>query len=348
MTNKAWGQLAGKNPMLGYLDANLRGASQVFFQNNPVTGGLILAGIFWGAHASGNLNVAFGAVIGLLVATSMAILLKLDRGSFQEGLFGFNGILVGVAVPTFLGNHPMMWSYLVLGAAVSTIVTVAVDKVVRTWGVPASTAPFVFTTWLLLLGAYSFAKVPISGMGPAALPVAVRVSSVYFSSHVLLTILSKNFSQVYLIGNALTGILFFIAIAISSLRGAAFALIGSVVGLGAALALSASPTAIIAGFYGFNAVLAAMAVEGVFQRSALRGVLYAILAAIFSVVVEAALTTALSPIGIPALTFPFVLTMWLFLLPKEEITSFPHRHVPERKSSGTAGTAKKEGMTPDA
>jgi urea transporter len=31
--------------MLGYLDMNLRGAGQVFFQNNPWTGLIILAAI---------------------------------------------------------------------------------------------------------------------------------------------------------------------------------------------------------------------------------------------------------------------------------------------------------------
>lgn len=101
---------------------------------------------------AGNLNVAFGAVVGLLVCTAMAILLNVDRAPLQQGLFGLNGILVGVAVPIVLANHLMMWGYLIIGAAVSTVVTLAIAKVVRLWGVPGSTAPFVFTTWLLLLG----------------------------------------------------------------------------------------------------------------------------------------------------------------------------------------------------
>lgn len=324
MTSKAWENLAGKNAVVGYIDANLRGAGQVFFQNNPLTGAVILAAIFWGARAAGNLNVAFGAVIGLLASTSMGILLNLDRASLRQGLFGFNGVLVGVAVPAFLANRPMMWVYLILGAAVSTIVTLAIDKVVKTWGVPGSTAPFVFTTWLLLLGAYSLTKIPVAAMGPPALPAAVA-GSLRLSSRMLPGILSKNVSQVFLIENVVTGILFIIAIAISSMRGAAFAIIGSIVGLGAALLFGAGAAPVSAGLYGFNAVLTAMAVETVFEQSALRGGLYAILAAIFSVVVQAALSTALSPVGIPTLTFPYVLTMWFFLLPKADLAPYPHR-----------------------
>jgi urea transporter len=42
---------------------------------------------------------------------------------------------------------------------------------------------------------------------------------------------------------------------------------------------------------------------------------------------RARLTTAMSLIGIPTLTFPYVLTMWLFLLPKMDLAPHPH-HLP--------------------
>lgn len=316
MASTAWGDCASKNAILGYFDANLRGASQVFFQNNALTGLIIILGIFWGAHAARNLSVALGAVAGLFVSTSMAIVLNVDRASLQQGLFGFNGILVGVAVPTFLANHPMMWAYLTLGAAVSTVITLAVASVVETWGIPGSTAPFVFTTWLLLLGAYSFANLPAAGAGQPPAPLVAGAGSAMLWVRDLLSILGKNVSQVYLIGNAVTGILFVVAIAISSVRGAAFAVIGSIVSLGVALMLGAKAAPLAEGLYGFSAVLTAMAVGVVFQQPSFRTTLCAILATIFTVVVQTALDKALSPIGIPPLTFPFVLTMWIFLLPQ--------------------------------
>lgn len=307
-----WDDVARKNVLLGYFDANLRGAGQVFFQDNALTGLIILLAVFWGAHSAGNLNVAIGAVVGLLVCTTTAILLNVDRASLQRGLFGLNGILVGVAVPTFLVNHPMMWAYLTIGAAVSTVVTLAVAEVVNTWGVPGSTAPFVFTTWLLLLGAYSFQNLPVAITGRSqALPIVIGAHG-----HVLLGILSKNISQVYLIENVLTGILFVVAIAVNSRRSAVFAIIGSMTSLGVALLFGVEATEVGKGLYGFSAVLTAIALGAVFQQSSFGATLYAILATIFTVVVQAALDKALSPIGIPALTFPFVLTLWIFLLPR--------------------------------
>jgi urea transporter len=325
--SRVWSDLAKKNPVVGYFDLTLRGASQVFFQSNPLSGLIMLAGIFWGACSAGNLNVAYAGVVGLIVSTLMAVWLDVDRPSLEQGLFGFNGILTGIAVATFLANHPLMWAYLIVGAAVSTIVTLAVANVVKTWGVPGSTAPFVFTTWLLLLGAYSFANISVTAMGPPALRVAATADSLPLSTYSLLGILSKNISQVYLIEDVPAGILFLIAIGINSVRGAAFAVIGSMVSLGTALVFGANATAIASGLFGFSAVLTAMAVGAVFERPSFRGTLYAILATIFTVVAQAALGAAVSPFGIPTLTFPYLLTMWLFLLPKLGMAPHPH-HLP--------------------
>lgn len=320
----AWDDLAGKNQVVGFVDLYLRGASQVFFQNNPLTGLIIIGAIFWGAPAV----VGLGAVIGLLVATTTAILLDVDGGSLKQGLFGFNGILVGVAVPTFLSAHPMMWAYLVIGAAVSTVVTLAITNVVKNWGVPGSTAPFVLTTWLLLLGAYALANVPVASMGPPALPtVAGAAANASPAGNALLGILAKNVSQVFLVENVATGVLFVGAIAISSVRGAVFAVVGSVVSVIVATVLGATITSINAGLYGFSAVLTAMAVGAVFNPPSVRVTLYAILATIFTVIVQAALNTALSPVGIPTLTFPYVLTMWFFLLPKADLAPLPHHQL---------------------
>jgi urea transporter len=330
----AWDNLANKNWIVGFIDANMRGASQVFLQNNPLTGLILLVAIFWGAYAAGNVKVGVGAAAGLVIATSIAILLRADRASMKQGLFGFNGALVGAAVPTFLAHHPTMWIYVVIGAAVSTVVTLAVNKVANTWGVSGSTAPFVFTTWLLLLAAYAFAKVPIASLNAAALPVATTSAATWPSD--VSGILARSISQVYLIGNVATGVLFLIAIAVSSVRSAAFAVLGAIVSLIVAVGFGANGVAISAGLYGFSAVLTAIAVGTVLNQPSPRLTLYATLATIFTVIVQAALNVATSPLGIPALTFPYVLTMWIFQLPKADLSRETSRPDRETRTSGRA------------
>ena len=318
MVSNAWRYLVNKNRIASFIDTNLRGASQVFLQDNALTGLIILVAIFWGAHAARNLEVGFGAVAGLVISTFMAVLLRADQVSLRQGLFGFNGVLVGVAVPIFLAHSPAMWVCVVLGAAVSTVMTLAINNVAKTWGVSGSTAPFVFTTWLLLLAAYAFARVPPVLLNAAALPVAASSPGTWPSD--IFGILARSISQVYLIGNAVTGVLFLIAIAISSLRSAVFAALGAVVSLIVAVGFGANGVAIDTGLYGFSAVLTAIAVGAVLNQPSTRVMFYALLAAIFTVIVQAALNTAMSPLGIPALTFPYVLTMWLFQLPGVDLS----------------------------
>ena len=69
-----------------------------------------------------------------------------------------------------------------------------------------------------------------------------------------------------------------------------------------------------AGLFGFNAALAAIALGGVFFVLDAAPVAYAAFTAITTTIVFAATSAALEPVGMPALTFPFVLVVWLFVL----------------------------------
>src|SRR4029450_1978125 len=78
------------------------------------------------------------------------------RALIRAGLFGFNGILVGIALAFFFEFDFLLAIYIVLGAAVSTIVMMALSNLLSTWDMPALTAPFVLTAWLLLFAVYQF------------------------------------------------------------------------------------------------------------------------------------------------------------------------------------------------
>ena len=153
-----------------------------------------------------------------------------------------------------------------------------------------------------------------------------------------------------------TGLIFLIAILVNSRISALFAALGSIVGLLAALFLfGGNGFWVYHGLYGFNAVLCGIAVGGIFYVLTWESTLYALLCALISTVVMAAISVLLSPLGMPALTAPFVLSTWLFILPKEnfhilhpvalaEVTtpertrrSFLER---ERASAGVGGTAQ--------
>ena len=113
--------------------------------------------------------------------------------------------------------------------------------------------------------------------------------------------------------SVIVGLLFLTGIAIVSLRGALMAVGGAVIGVVVPMLLGANQSAIEMGLYAFNPVLTMMAVGWVFLEPSGRSAALAVLAGILTVVCQAGLANFLAPIGLPTLTFPFVLTMWMFL-----------------------------------
>ena len=74
---------------------------------------------------------------------------------------------------------------------------------------------------------------------------------------------------------------------------------------------------ITGGLLGFSPVLTAIALGTVFYRPSWRVAAYTALGTVFTVIAQSALNVALTPLAIPALTAPFVLVTWLFLLPRQ-------------------------------
>ena len=295
------------------------------FQDNPVTGALFIAAIGVGPSSASEPGIAAGAVIALVIATTTAILLDADASSLRQGLFGFNGLLVGAAVPIASASTPSMWLLLVVGAAVSTVVMLAIANVMKTWGVPALTFPFVLTTWFLMLAAYSFGTVTfIEGMGPPALAhaapgPAIRRRHRRGRRHARARGLAQGAGAGVpdrQLGSARLLVLLGLVV-VSSLWAAAFALAGSAVALLVSLSSRRGALADISnGLYGFSPVLTAVAVGCVFYKPGPRVVAYALVGTVFTVLVQGAMNMALTPFGLPTLTAPFVLATWLFLLPR--------------------------------
>ncbi len=314
-----WSQLTDGNVILEFIDVTLRGCAQVMFQNNPLTGLLFFAAIFVGAYGEGNPAVAYGAVLGTAVATFTGSHLK-DRTSWKAGLFGYNGCLVGAALPTFLDVTPIVWLCIILGSVVSVIVTICIADILKTWKVAALTAPFVLVTWTMLLASYAF-----GGLSSSALPVPnlphdlVALNNNLFDGIDFFKGAFYGISEVFLLSTVIGSVLLLAGLAVSSLWAAAFGFLGSVLAVLTATVLQAEHASINNGLYAFSAVLTAIALGSTFNKPSWRVLTYTLIGVIFTVFVQGALNTLLAPLGIPSLTMPFVLASWLFLVPNKDV-----------------------------
>jgi urea transporter len=312
-----WESLCAASRVLRFIDVNLRGVGQVMFQDNPMSGALFIAAIAWGSFAAGVPQVLFGGLLAVVAATRTAQWLGVDRSSLHAGLYGFNGVLVGLALATFIAPGPLLWAYVVLGAAVSVVAMEATVNVCKSWGMPALTFPFVLVTWLLLLATYGFAglsgtALPSAGVvAPFTSMAATRLDAGLFVQATLLSI-----SQVFLKGSAIAALLFLAGLAVNSFAAALAAVAGAILAVLTAHALGAESDLVTGGLLGFSPVLTAVALSTVFNQPGLRVAAYAALGTVFTVVAQAAFNVALTPLAIPALTGPFVLVTWMFLLPR--------------------------------
>lgn len=298
----------------GYVRATFKGSGQVMFQDNAWTGLLFLCGIFWGAYEEGQPAVAWGALVGVIVSTITGYILRQPEDDGAHGLWGFNGILVGCAFPTFLGNTPLMWLALILCSALTVWVRTGFNNVMAPWKTNSFTFPFVFTSWLFLFAARLFKGMPPEYMSAPELTAHLS-ASVDLSFVSLIVYWLKGIAQVFLINSWVTGIFFLVALLISNYWAALWAAIGSALALAVVLLYHAPGSDIANGLFGFSPVLTAIALGCTFYKPNWRSALWALLGIIVTVFVQAGMDAWMLPFGMPTFTGPFCLTTWLFLLP---------------------------------
>lgn len=301
---------------MNYIKVYFRGAAQVMFQGNALSGFIMMLGIFWGAYESGNIAVGIGAVVGLLASTLAGTIVDRNRTDAKNGLYGFNGVLVGCAFATFIDCCSwQMWVALALCAALTTWLRTGLNNILRQWGINSLTMPFVLMTWIFLLTARQFGIFGYNTLSDPTL-TAHTALPLYPTSLNLYVGWLRGISQVFLLDSVGTGIFFIVALAVNSTWAAMWAAVGSFVAMIVAGVFGADGTQIVNGLYGYSAVLTAIALGCTFYKPGILSALWCLLGIVTTVFVQAAMYSLMLPYGIATLTAPFCLTTWIFLLPR--------------------------------
>ena len=302
-------QTLNASALFYFVSRVLRGLGQVMLQNNPITGLLFLLGIALNAPI-----FAAAALLGAAVGTLSAQLLGVQVSDLTQGLWGFNGALCGIALLYFLQPSLLTWACVALAASASTIIAAALQTRLKVWQLPGLTAPFVWVSWCFFLATARFGRLESTQLLPTAgLPQATAVEGMISASTVFEGVFN-GVAQVFFQGSVLTGVVFTLGLLLASRKIACAAIFGSLSGVLVAWAMGAAEPTIRAGAFGFNSVLVAVALIGVFLPASWRSWVYTALALLVTPFVLAGLSAALQPLGLPALTMPFVLVTWIFVL----------------------------------
>lgn len=263
--------------------AFLRGLSQIMLQENAATGLLFLIAIAFGSP-----SLLLGTAIGAITGTLVAKILKIDDVKINQGLFGYNAALVGMAIFFFYDINIASILLILFCSILSSYLLNSLFKLGLK--IPAYTAPFVISTWLMLLlapylGLTLLIHNPVPIQDDSLLNYVDAVGQVMFQE------------------SSLVSFLFIIALAFHSFRASIWAMLASVFAAVFAITFGFPNELINLGLFGYNAVLVAIVLSAKFGLNPIPTLLGIVISVIF--------TRGFQLIEIPALTAPFVLTCWL-------------------------------------
>ena len=274
------------------MNSIFRGVGQVMFQGNALSGALMLAGI-----ACNSLLMCLFALAGSAIGTCTAVALRYDGGRICDGLYGFNAALVGIAVPCFMPIHVASVLLMVVACVLSTLVTRLFEQ---QRFVPALTAPFVLITWAMLLLSHILPQLQ--------LPATTTADTA--ESFSLLRAASLSFGQIMLQGNDLfTGLLFLLAICVNSRKMGVESLVACALCLAVVCVPGVSTTSVNNGMYGYNAILAVLAVANILGIGS-----WTYVKALIALLLSLLMQYVGLHMGFVTLTAPFVLSVWLVVL----------------------------------
>ncbi|MEX0588501.1 MAG: urea transporter [Cyanobium sp.] len=289
-------------------DLHLRALAQVIFINNPASGLVLLL-----AFLLQSPETALLALLGTAAAHATARTFGLERSLRREGIYGFNGALVGCAVANFgrldTPLAGLAWSGIVLlGGGLSSLLMAGLGRSLnRRTGLPPLTLSFCLITWALLaLGSMA----PGSALSLAAPAAPAPLEGVW---QALALGLPRSFGQVFLCSNLWSGLLVLLAVALASPLAAGLGLLGALVAMAVGLLSGASLAAVAAGLWGYNGVLVAIALGGIFYAPTAGSLAVALGGAALATLIQ--LGWSSGPLQAwPSLTLAFVLATWAFQL----------------------------------
>ena len=280
------------------LDVATRAVGQVIFLNSVNSGRMICLSL-----AIVDPTLAACAALGSFTSLTTAKIIGLDNQTYKDGLWGYNGVLIGCAAkvfgPSFL---PLTVAYTILGAAVTPILSATLKN---TTSIPQWTWSFNIVALTPLLRSRPLLESSSIDAGGEDMVSANIASTPDFTDIVLSPLL--GISQIFVVGSPITGAGTLASIYIYSPKLAYHAIGGSTVGCLVGLLLGADLYDITFGLWGYNSALSSMAVGTFFVHSR-QTMILSIFSAAVSAVAFGSMQTLFGTYGVPCLTLPFCAT----------------------------------------
>ena len=272
----------------------LNGIGQVYFTSSVMTSFLLLIAI-----SIESLSLAFLTLLGASCSYALARYSIKQSKDLDNGMFALNGALIGLFIGNFFGVTPLLVLVTVLG----TLLTVPIANIVFSFKkYRGYTSDFVITSWLIYATQSTFDLSAFSTSNSVVIPITSIEPDSWFTLPTVLISLLKGISQVSFIDNALSGLVILLAIALNNIKHAAWVMLAVSVSTAFGNLIGAPDELIAQGLYGYNAILATLALV-LYPRIPWALILLGIL-------LSCLITLSFHELSLLPLTAPFILSTW--------------------------------------
>ena len=292
-----------KNKDILPLQGLLNGIGQVYFTPSIMTSLLLFLAI-----SIESLALAFLTLLGASFSYALAFYIytftntSKSADDIDSGMYALNGALIGLFIGNFFGVTPLLALVTILGA----LLTVPIASVVFSFKkYRGYTSAFVITSWLIYATQSTFDLSAFSTSNSVLIPITSIEPDSWFTLPTVLISLLKGISQVSFIDNALSGLVILLAIALNNIKHAAWVMLAVSVSTAFGNLIGAPDELIAQGLYGYNAILATLALV-LYPR-----IPWALI--LLGMLLSCLITLGFHELSLLPLTAPFILSTWIIV-----------------------------------
>jgi urea transporter/murein DD-endopeptidase MepM/ murein hydrolase activator NlpD len=268
--------------------------SEIFFINN------IAIGIVLFIVTLINSNVAMAGILSVLSAYLFARFIHMDKQYLNSGFYTYNPLLVGLSIGYLFRITPFTILLIIIAGIFTFVLTIILYSIFSYYfKLPILSLPFVIVSSLAYLASSQYSNLFVTSLYP------------HFSSNLeyfvplWLSGLLKSLGAILFMPDIISGTIFLLVIFFSSRIMFMLVVIGYYSGTLFNAAMIGSLPQVFSDINGFNFILIAVALGGIFFIPSLKSYILAIVAVLTSNILLASVKVFWSNFGIPVFTLPF-------------------------------------------
>ncbi len=276
--------------------------SDIFFIKGVVSGLIILAITLI------NYNAGVSGILSIIAAYSVARLLGYQTTFLSTGYFTYNALLVGLAIGYMFEISVLSVLMIIIAGSLTMIITIVTAQVFyQLFGLQILSVPFIIVSILVYLSSASFTNLYVAGLYSQSFALNLDVFPFWFSGYL------KSLGAIIFMPNEITGLLIATLLLLSSRILFVLSLSGYLLGISLYGLFTGSIETAALDVSGFNYILIAMAIGGIFNIPSLRSYALAFLGVSFATLIASAGHVFWSQYGLPIFTLPFTIVTLSFI-----------------------------------